>query len=178
MSARVSLGNGTEQMFDYSGMRAWCHDPAFYASVETPRSITARRLSPSAVEWCWPSYEAKRFAGRMSGWKAKGCALTSCSCGHFSQCQVLADRVMVLGDFTPLVQRIPSTKRSSMSLRTSPTGAGLAKELASKSLSKVILTAIRSTLLCLSRCFFLISSNVGQVCGGRGRRRDCDFGQL
>ena len=56
------------------------------------------------------SYEAKRFgvSGGMAGWRAKRlCPDLTFVRGHFSEYQKLADRVMeVLGDFTPLVQRV------------------------------------------------------------------------
>ena len=56
------------------------------------------------------SYEAKRFGvqGGMSGWRAKRlCPDLTFVRGHFSEYQRLGDLVMaVLGDFTPLVQRI------------------------------------------------------------------------
>jgi DNA polymerase-4 len=56
------------------------------------------------------SYEAKRLGVQagMSGWRAKQlCPDLTFVGGHFSEYQRLGDQVMaVLGDFTPLVQRI------------------------------------------------------------------------
>ena len=56
------------------------------------------------------SYEAKRYGvqGGMAGWRAKQlCPQLTFVSGHFSNYQRIADQVMaVLGDFTPLVQRI------------------------------------------------------------------------
>ena len=85
---------------------------AFYASVEQLLN-PALRGHPIAVGGgvvLAASYEAKRFGvqGGMAGWRAKRlCPDLVFVSGHFSEYQRLADRVMdVLGDFTPLVQRI------------------------------------------------------------------------
>ncbi|MEP7045607.1 MAG: DNA polymerase IV [Ilumatobacteraceae bacterium] len=85
---------------------------AFYASVEQLLHPELRGL-PIAVGGgvvLAASYEAKQFGvqGGMSGWRAKKlCPDLLFVHGHFSEYQRLADQVMaVLGDFTPLVQRI------------------------------------------------------------------------
>jgi DNA polymerase-4 len=85
---------------------------AFYASVEQFLDPSLRGI-PIAVGGgvvLAASYEAKRFGvqGGMSGWRAKQlCPGLTFVHGHFSEYQRLADQVMnVLGDFTPLVQRI------------------------------------------------------------------------
>jgi DNA polymerase-4 len=85
---------------------------AFYASVEQMLQPSLRGL-PIAVGGgvvLAASYEAKRFGvqGGMSGWRAKRlCPDLVFVGGHFSEYQRLGDEVMtILGDFTPLVQRI------------------------------------------------------------------------
>ncbi len=85
---------------------------AFYASVEQMLQPALRGL-PIAVGGgvvLAASYEAKRFGvqGGMSGWRAKRlCPDLIFVHGHFSEYQRLGDQVMaILGDFTPLVQRI------------------------------------------------------------------------
>jgi DNA polymerase-4 len=85
---------------------------AFYASVEQMLQPELRGL-PIAVGGgvvLAASYEAKRFGvqGGMSGWRAKRlCPDLIFVPGHYSEYQRLGDQVMaVLGDFTPLVQRI------------------------------------------------------------------------
>jgi DNA polymerase IV len=85
---------------------------AFYASVEQllDPSLRGRPIAVGGGVVLAASYEAKRFGvqGGMSGWRAKRlCPDLLFVHGHFSEYQLLADRVMdVLGDFTPLVQRI------------------------------------------------------------------------
>jgi len=85
---------------------------AFYASVEQllDPSLRGRPIAVGGGVVLAASYEAKRFGvqGGMSGWRAKRlCPDLMFVHGHFSEYQRLADRVMaVLGDFTPLVQRI------------------------------------------------------------------------
>ncbi len=85
---------------------------AFYASVEQLLQPDLRGV-PIAVGGgvvLAASYEAKRFGvqGGMSGWRAKQlCPHLTFVSGHFRDYQRLADEVMsILGDFTPLVQRI------------------------------------------------------------------------
>jgi DNA polymerase IV len=85
---------------------------AFYASVEQllDPTLRGRPIAVGGGVVLAASYEAKRFGvqGGMSGWRAKRlCPDLTFVHGHFSEYQRLADRVMVvLGDFTPLVQRI------------------------------------------------------------------------
>jgi DNA polymerase-4 len=85
---------------------------AFYASVEQllDPSLLGRPIAVGGGVVLAASYEAKRFGvqGGMSGWRAKRlCPDLEFVQGHFSEYQRLADHVMVvLGDFTPLVQRI------------------------------------------------------------------------
>ena len=85
---------------------------AFYASVEQllDPSLQGRPIAVGGGVVLAASYEAKRFGvqGGMSGWRAKQlCPDLLFVHGHFSEYQRLADQVMaVLGDFTPLVQRI------------------------------------------------------------------------
>jgi DNA polymerase-4 len=85
---------------------------AFYASVEQLLH-PALRGKPIAVGGgvvLAASYEARRFGvhGGMSGFAAKRlCPDLMFVAGHFSEYQRLGDQVMaVLGDFTPLVQRV------------------------------------------------------------------------
>ncbi len=85
---------------------------AFYASVEQllDPALRGRPIAVGAGVVLAASYEAKRFGvqGGMSGWRAKRlCPDLTFVRGHFSEYQRLGDQVMaVLGDFTPLVQRI------------------------------------------------------------------------
>ena len=85
---------------------------AFYASVEQllDPSLLGRPIAVGGGVVLAASYEAKKFGvqGGMSGWRAKRlCPDLTFVHGHFSEYQRLADQVMVvLGDFTPLVQRI------------------------------------------------------------------------
>src|ERR1700716_1252982 len=85
---------------------------AFYASVEQmlQPDLRGRPIAVGGGVVLAASYEAKRFGvqGGMSGWRAKRlCPDLQFVQGHFSEYQRLADHVMaVLGDFTPLVQRI------------------------------------------------------------------------
>ena len=85
---------------------------AFYASVEQllHPELRGRPIAVGGGVVLAASYEAKRFGvqGGMSGWRAKRlCPDLTFVHGHFSEYQRLADHVMaVLGDFTPLVQRI------------------------------------------------------------------------
>ncbi|HEX3090834.1 MAG TPA: DNA polymerase IV [Ilumatobacteraceae bacterium] len=85
---------------------------AFYASVEQllDPSLQGRPIAVGGGVVLAASYEAKRFGvqGGMSGWRAKQlCPDLLFVHGHYSEYQRLADQVMaVLGDFTPLVQRI------------------------------------------------------------------------
>ncbi len=85
---------------------------AFYASVEQllDPTLRGRPIAVGGGVVLAASYEAKRFGvqGGMSGWRAKRlCPDLIFVRGHFSEYQRLADQVMaVLGDFTPLVQRI------------------------------------------------------------------------
>jgi DNA polymerase IV len=85
---------------------------AFYASVEQllDPSLRGRPIAVGGGVVLAASYEAKRFGvqGGMSGWRAKRlCPDLTFVHGHFSEYQRLADQVMeVLGDFTPLVERI------------------------------------------------------------------------
>ena len=85
---------------------------AFYASVEQLLNpeLRSRPIAVGGGVVLAASYEAKRFGvqGGMSGWRAKRlCPDLTFVQGHFAEYQRLADHVMaVLGDFTPLVQRI------------------------------------------------------------------------
>jgi DNA polymerase-4 len=85
---------------------------AFYASVEQllDPSLRGRAIAVGGGVVLAASYEAKRFGvqGGMSGWQAtRLCPELVFVGGHFREYQRLADEVMaVLGDFTPLVQRI------------------------------------------------------------------------
>lgn len=89
---------------------------AFYASVEQlldpalhGRAIAVGSGAVGGIVLA-ASYEARAYGvrGGMSGWRAKQlCPNLLFVGGHFSAYQRLADRVMeVIGDFTPLVQRI------------------------------------------------------------------------
>ncbi|MEP7202428.1 MAG: DNA polymerase IV [Ilumatobacteraceae bacterium] len=85
---------------------------AFYASVEQLLNpeLRGRPIAVGGGVVLAASYEAKRFGvqGGMSGWRAKRlCPDLTFVGGHFSEYQRFADDVMaILGDFTPLVQRI------------------------------------------------------------------------
>ncbi len=85
---------------------------AFYASVEQllDPSLRGRAIAVGGGVVLAASYEARRFGvhGGMSGWKARQlCPNLLFVGGHFREYQRLGDLVMgVLGDFTPLVQRI------------------------------------------------------------------------
>jgi len=85
---------------------------AFYASVEQKLNpdLLGRPIAVGGGVILAASYEAKRLGVQagMSGWRAKQlCPDLTFVGGHFSEYQRLADQVMaVLGDFTPLVQRI------------------------------------------------------------------------
>jgi DNA polymerase-4 len=85
---------------------------AFYASVEQllDPSLRGRPIAVGGGVVLAASYEAKRYGvqGGMAGWRAKRlCPQLTFVSGHFSNYQRFADQVMaVLGDFTPLVQRI------------------------------------------------------------------------
>jgi DNA polymerase IV len=85
---------------------------AFYASVEQLIDPTLRG-KPIAVGGgvvLAASYEAKAFGvhGGMSGWRARElCPQLVFVSGHFKEYQRLGDAAMkVIGDFTPLVERI------------------------------------------------------------------------
>src|SRR5262245_40539591 len=85
---------------------------AFYASVEQLLDPTLRG-KPVAVGGgvvLAASYEAKAFgvSGGMSGWRARElCPQLIFVDGHFTEYQRLGDAaIAVLGDFTPLVERI------------------------------------------------------------------------
>lgn len=85
---------------------------AFYASVEQmlDPSLLGRPIAVGGGVVLAASYEARRFGvtGGMSGWTAQRlCPDLTFVPGHFSEYQRLGDQVMaILGDFTPLVQRI------------------------------------------------------------------------
>ena len=89
---------------------------AFYASVEQLLDPTLRGRpiavggSPSGGVVLAASYEAKAYGvqGGMPGWRAaRLCPDLTFVRGSFARYQPLADRVMdILGDVTPLVQRI------------------------------------------------------------------------
>ncbi len=85
---------------------------AFYASVEQllDPSLRGRPIAVGGGVVLAASYEAKRFGvhGGMSGREAKKRCPGLCFVrGHFREYQRLGDQVMaVLGDFTPIVQRI------------------------------------------------------------------------
>jgi len=85
---------------------------AFYASVEQKLNpdLLGRPIAVGGGVILAASYEAKRLGVQagMSGWRAKQlCPDLTFVGGPFSEYQRLGDQVMaVLGDFTPLVQRI------------------------------------------------------------------------
>lgn len=85
---------------------------AFYASVEQlidPR-LRGRPVAVGSGVVLAASYEAKALGVRagMAGWRARQlCPGLAFAGGHFDEYQRLGDQVMtVLGDFTPLVERI------------------------------------------------------------------------
>jgi DNA polymerase IV len=85
---------------------------AFYASVEQllNPSLRGRPIAVGGGVVLAASYEAKVFGVRsaMAGWKARElCPELIFVGGHFEEYQRLGDAVMqVVGDFTPLVERI------------------------------------------------------------------------
>ncbi len=105
-------------MFDYYGIvpagATILHADldAFYASVEQllDPSLRGQPIAVGGGVVLAASYEARRFGvkGGMSGWRAQRlCPDLTFVHGHFSEYQRLGDQVMaILGDFTPLVQRI------------------------------------------------------------------------
>ena len=85
---------------------------AFYASVEQmlDPSLRGKPIAVGGGVVLAASYEAKAFGvhGGMSGWKARElCPQLIFVGGHFSEYQRLGDAAIgVLGDFTPLVERV------------------------------------------------------------------------
>jgi len=85
---------------------------AFYASVEQllDPTLRGRPIAVGGGVVLAASYEAKRLGVQagMPGWRARQCCPDLRFVGgHFREYQRLGDRVMgVLGDFTPLVERI------------------------------------------------------------------------
>lgn len=85
---------------------------AFYASVEQllDPTLRGRAIAVGGGVVLSASYEARAAGvrGGMSRWRAKQlCPQLQFVGGHFREYQRLADQVMtILGDFTPLVQRI------------------------------------------------------------------------
>src|SRR6478672_1792109 len=85
---------------------------AFYASVEQllDPSLRSKPIAVGGGVVLAASYEAKHFGvrGGMSGWRARElCPQLIFVGGHFSDYQRLGDAaIKVLGDFTPLVERI------------------------------------------------------------------------
>jgi DNA polymerase-4 len=85
---------------------------AFYASVEQllDPSLRGKPIAVGGGVVLAASYEAKAFgvSGGMSGWRARElCPQLIFVGGHFSEYQRLGDAAInVLGDFTPLVERI------------------------------------------------------------------------
>ncbi len=85
---------------------------AFYASVEQllDSSLCGRPIAVGEGVVLAASYEAKAFGIRagMPGWRARElCPDLRFVGGHFHEYQRLGDQVInVLGDFTPLVERI------------------------------------------------------------------------
>src|SRR5215831_6676818 len=85
---------------------------AFYASVEQllDPSLRGKPIAVGGGVVLAASYEAKAFgvSGGMSGWRARElCPQLIFVEGHFSEYQRLGDAAInVLGDFTPLVERI------------------------------------------------------------------------
>jgi len=97
---------------------------AFYASVE--QLLPSLRGKPIAVGGgvvLAASYEAKSFgvSSGMSGRRARECPQLIFVGGHFQDYERLGDAAInVLNDFTPLVERISST-RPLLTLRGAPT---------------------------------------------------------
>jgi DNA polymerase-4 len=85
---------------------------AFYASVEQllDPSLRGKPIAVGGGVVLAASYEAKAFGvrGGMSGWRARElCPELVFVGGHFNEYQRLGDAaIAVLGDFTPLVERI------------------------------------------------------------------------
>jgi len=85
---------------------------AFYASVEQllDPSLRGRPVAVGGGVVLAASYEAKAFGvrGGMPGWRARElCPHLTFVSGHFKDYQRLGDAaIKVLGDFTPLVERI------------------------------------------------------------------------
>ena len=85
---------------------------AFYASVEQllDPGLRGRPVAVGGAVVLAASYEAKRFGvtGGMVGWRARErCPDLVFVAGHFSAYRRLGDEVMaILGDYTPMVQRI------------------------------------------------------------------------
>src|SRR6202023_1934593 len=85
---------------------------AFYASVEQmlDPSLRGRPIAVGGGVVLAASYEAKAFGGRsgMPGWQAcELCPQLPFFAGHFKEYQRLGDAaIKVIGDFTPLVERI------------------------------------------------------------------------
>jgi DNA polymerase IV len=85
---------------------------AFYASVEQllDPSLRGKPIAVGGGVVLAASYEAKAFgvSGGMSGWRARElCPQLVFVGGHFEEYQRLGDAAInVLGDFTPLVERI------------------------------------------------------------------------
>src|SRR5204863_5630643 len=85
---------------------------AFYASVEQllDPSLRGKPVAVGGGVVLAASYEAKSFgvSGGMSGWRARElCPQLVFVGGHFKEYQRLGDAAIdVLGDFTPLVERI------------------------------------------------------------------------
>src|SRR5262249_18711976 len=85
---------------------------AFYASVEQllDPSLRGKPIAVGGGIVLAASYEAKAFGVRsgMSGWRARqACPQLRFVAGHFNEYQRLGDAAInVLGDFTPLVERL------------------------------------------------------------------------
>src|SRR5215831_17299214 len=85
---------------------------AFYASVEQllDPSLRGKPIAVGGGVVLAASYEAKAFGVQsgMSGWRARQlCPQLTFVSGHFSEYQRLGDAtVEIIGDFTPLVERI------------------------------------------------------------------------
>ena len=85
---------------------------AFYASVEQllDPSLRSKPIAVGGGVVLAASYEAKHFGvrGGMSGWQARElCPQLIFVSGHFTEYQRLGDAtIKVVGDFTPLVERI------------------------------------------------------------------------
>src|ERR1700757_134310 len=85
---------------------------AFYASVEQllDPSLQGKPIAVGGGVVLAASYEAKAFGVQsgMSGWRARElCPQLTFVSGHFSEYQRLGDAAIeILGDYTPLVERI------------------------------------------------------------------------